>query len=271
MAGMHLDTLALYDADSAGPSSLADAATDRGLAVLPLSTDPEADAVAPRTGLAWRCPTGYAELQQVAGRALPLTAAPGAWLVGLPEDVLGRRLSVRTAGELAAGGDPGLPRVASVKLANHKRRSLPMQRVDDVQGVRTWAARLPADYQLLLANDWLRFHSEYRIFTVGRSAVAWSPYVIEDEVYSPALRHHRASFHDEAAAFAEGVLGALPDRLVPPAIVMDIARLDSDGRLVLLETNTSWGAGLYGCDPQAVLDAVLVANQPADPYWSWTP
>lgn len=56
-----------------------------------------------------------------------------------------------------------------------------------------------------------------------------------------------------------------------PAVVLDGGRVEDDGRMVVLEANTAWGAGLYGCDPGAVLDAVLAANEPADPYWTWRP
>jgi len=57
---------------------------------------------------------------------------------------------------------------------------------------------------------------------------------------------------------------------VPPACVLDIARL-ADGRFAVLETNTAWAAGLYGCDPDGVLQAVLAAQRPADPAWLFQP
>lgn len=199
-----------------------------------------------------------------------MTAAPAAWFAALSTELLGRRVATRTAGELAAGADPGLDRVETVKLATHKRRLMPLQRVADLAAARTWAATLPPTYQLLLSDRWLQMHSEYRVFTIGRQAVAWSPYLVEDEPWSPELSWHRASFHDEAAAYAEAVLADLPDADVPPAVVLDIARTEN-ARLVLLEANTTWGAGLYGCDPERVLDAVLAANLPAHPRWRWTP
>lgn len=80
----------------------------------------------------------------------------------------------------------------------------------------------------------------------------------------------RASFHDEAASFVAHVLTGLPKSRVPPACVLDIAR-QPDGRLVVLEANTTWGAGLYGCDPDQALRAVLAANEPGSDEWAWTP
>lgn len=66
------------------------------------------------------------------------------------------------------------------------------------------------------------------------------------------------------------MLSRLAGTDVPPACVLDIGRLTGGG-LVVLEVNTPWGAGLYGCDPTGVLRAVLAANDPADSRWLWTP
>jgi hypothetical protein len=52
--------------------------------------------------------------------------------------------------------------------------------------------------------------------------------------------------------------------------VLDIAR-QPHGRLVVLEANTAWGAGLNGCDPDQALRAVLAANEPASDESAWTP
>jgi len=52
------------------------------------------------------------------------------------------------------------------------------------------------------------------------------------------LYRHDASFHDQAATFAAEVLSSLADVQVPPACILDVARLPS-GRLVALETNTT--------------------------------
>lgn len=105
---------------------------------------------------------------------------------------------------------------------------------------------------------------------MARQVVAASPYRIEDEGWSAELYLHRASWHDKAAQFAVDVLAGLPGNDVPPACVLDIARLE-DGRFAVLETNTVWAAGLYGCDPDAVLHAVLAAQHPVEPKWLFRP
>lgn len=77
--------------------------------------------------------------------------------------------------------------------------------------------------------------------------------------------------HTEAAQWVRNFLCALPADDVPPAAVLDVARL-SNGRLVVLEANQCWPSGLYGCDPHAALDAILTANTAGhDERWLWRP
>lgn len=220
---------------------------------------------------AWRVPTGAAALSAWSGSPLALAAAPPTWLTRRAAGVLGgRRLAVVTAADLAAGRVPF--EVRSVKPAVLKVRWLPAQRVADTSAAAevVAAAGVPGSSSLLVADGWLTCESEYRVFCVGRDVAAWSPYRIEDEGWSAELFLHRASWHDDAARFAAAVLADAAEDDVPPACVLDIARL-TDGRFAVLETNTVWAAGLYGCDPVAVLRAVLAAQNPADAGWLFDP
>lgn len=262
--------LALY-ADSAHNGGRLRAAAERlGLTVLDLPRDPADLRAGPRPGLAWRAPVGLVAALMARGIPLRLTAAGPRWFADLRPEVLGRRVAVVDAATVAAGQLP-FP-VRMVKLADAKAPGFAATRTADSAGAAdaVHAAGLPPQARLLVADRWLDVDSEYRVYCIGRRAVALSPYLVEGEPWSPLLHRHRASFHDEAAAFAAGVLSDLPAADVPPACVLDVARLPA-GRFVVLETNTTWGAGLYGCDPVEVLRAVLAANDPADGRWLWTP
>jgi hypothetical protein len=163
-----------------------------------------------------------------------------------------------------------------VKLADGKRSEFPATRFASVEALdRTLATFADSEHlELLATTGWLSIDSEYRLFTVAREVVALSPYRVQDDPWSPLLRTHRASFHEEAGRWVETFLTSLPEGRVPPAAVLDVARL-TDGRFVLLEVNQCWGAGLYGCDPAGALSAVLAANIPdasgAHDRWRWRP
>lgn len=220
---------------------------------------------------AWRVPTGAAALSAWSGRPLSLAVAPPGWLVRRSPDVLGgRRLAVIAVADVLAGRVPF--EVQALKPAVLKVRGLPAQRVSGTAAAQAVVAdaALPEAVTLLVADSWLNCESEYRTFCVGREVLTASPYRIEDEGWSAELFLHRASWHDRAAEFASEVLAALPEDDVPPACVLDIARL-SDTSFAVLETNTVWATGLYGCDPDAVLKAVLAAQRPADSKWLFQP
>ena len=262
--------LALYADSAHNGGRLHVAAQQLGLAVLDLPRDPADLRLHPRPGLAWRAPLGFVAALIVLGTSIRLTAAGPQWFASLAPEVLGRRVAVVDAAALAAE-QVAFP-VNMVKLADAKLTGFSATKTASTAHaadfVRT--AALPPRTRLLVADRWLDCASEYRVFCIDRRAVACSPYLVEGEAWSPMLHRHHASFHDQAGTFAAEVLSSLPDAQVPPACVLDIARLPS-GKLVVLETNTTWGAGLYGCDPVEVLRAILAANDPADDSWLWTP
>ena len=262
--------LALYSDSEHNGGRLRRAAEQRGLAVVELPKDPTEVAVVPRPGLAWRAPLGLMATLVVRGLPIRLAAPGPDWFAALPVDVLGRALDVVTAEKLMAGA--ARFDVRMVKLADAKLSGFAAARVRGAAAAAEVVDRasLPADSRLLIADAWLECDSEYRVFCIGKEPVTCSPYLVEGEAWGPLLTQHHASFHEEATAFAADVLTSLGEQDIPPACVLDVARLPN-GRLVLLEANTTWGAGLYGCDPLRVLEAVLAANEPVDPAWLWTP
>ena len=223
-------------------------------------------------GVAYRCPGGLLAAAMAAGAPIHLVGASAAWFAGLPVEFTGREWTLTDV----AGVRDRLSRgPAFVKLAEAKHRGLPATRYRTVDAVDAAlvGVQAPASLQLLATSGWLDLDSEYRVFTIGADVVAWSPYLVQDDPWTPLLRTHRASFHDEAAQFVRDLMEALPPSDVPPTAVIDVARL-VDGRLVVLEVNHVWSSGLYGCDPSAVLEAVTVAadttRDPPD-RWVWRP
>src|SRR5262249_54416436 len=50
---------------------------------------------------------------------------------------------------------------------------------------------------------------------------------------------------------------------LPPAVVVDIGRIAGRG-WAIIEANAAWGSGLYGCDPEHVLDVLSRASLERD-------
>ena len=278
-----ITTLADAPNSSTGLYDLAAEGERTGLIVrrIPLDGDGTVDVAALVTvagpGVAYRCAGGPLGTAIATGAPIRLVGATAKWFAGLPAEVTGRSWTLGRVADARALLTRG---PAFVKLAEAKFRGLPARRYRSLEDFDTVLAGVHAapGLPLLATSGWLPIDSEYRVFTKGRDALAWSPYLVQDDPWTPLLRTHRASFHDQAAQFVSDLLAALPLDDVPPTAVLDVARL-TDNRFVLLETNHVWASGLYGCDPRAVLPAVLAAADPAaNPAgssdwdrWVWRP
>ncbi|MCC6739503.1 MAG: ATP-grasp domain-containing protein, partial [Planctomycetia bacterium] len=74
-----------------------------------------------------------------------------------------------------------------------------------------------------------------------------------------AARRREVSAH-VLRAFASSIL-ADPAVEVPRAAALDVGRIRGRGWAVV-ELNSAWAAGLYGCDPEAVLEVLRHASGP---------
>ena len=261
-------SVALFARNDDTRTALAGAVKRRGLELIELTADPQSlvDAVAP--GVAVRVPGGLAAAALRRGAPLLLHGPTPGWFAGL-HPAIGRGWQLGDADGAHALLHNG---PAFIKLADAKHQQFPAGRFTDPTEFEAAMTRFGAGrgVQLLATSEWWSVDSEYRVFTAGRTAMTVSPYRVLDEPWSPMLHTSRASFHREAADFVAVVLAELRDEDVPPAAVLDVARLAS-GRFAILEANQAWGSGLYGCDPDQALVAILAANAPCDDRWRWRP
>ena len=251
-------------------AALTHAAHRVGLPVAQLPGDPaEVTGLRSADGVAWRAAGGYLTTLIAGGVDIRLYGAGPSWFAGLPRDVTGRDIRLVSVGEAPDLVGP-VPAVA--KLADEKHPAFSaawVRNADDLRN-RLRTARLPADSTLIIMDHWLDLASEYRVFTIGREPVAWSPYVVEGEEWSPTLRHHRASWHDEAATFVALMLADLPAEDVPPTAVIDVGRTEAGDSPS--SRSTTCGAPACTAATPTGSCAVLAANDPdCAPRWRWRP
>ncbi len=103
----------------------------------------------------------------------------------------------------------------------------------------------------VLTAEPVRWLDEYRCFVLKGQVVTASPYAWLGERED----HSHAAFELEAArAFASDVL-ARAGELFPPAVVLDVGRIEGRGWAVV-ELNPAWSSGLYACDPAGALRVI---------------
>jgi hypothetical protein len=172
---------------------------------------------------------------------------PEDWLVQLPEKFRKRTVRLTTLGEVR-----GLTTPAFVKPPNDK--SFAAQ-------VYECGALLPSEFDddmaVLTANP-VRWRAEYRCFCLDGKVKTASPYV-RSGVHAQHTDYKATREELESATdFAEQAL-AETKWFTPRAVVLDVGQIADKGWAVV-EANGAWGSGIYGCNPDAVLDVIRHAT-----------
>lgn len=177
---------------------------------------------------------------------LDLLSPPDTWLVDLPMEYKLREIRLTTLGEART-----LNRPMFVKPPNDK----------------TFPARaytgetLPAGYDdtmPVLVSQLVEWDAEYRCFILDRKLKTFSIYSRHGELQR---EQGFTASEEEKRAVTGFVARILLDARVelPRATVIDVGTL-VDGRWACVEQNAAWGAGIYGCDPEDVLEVVRAAS-----------
>ena len=182
---------------------------------------------------------------------LSLVSPPDDWLAVLPRAYKLRDIALTTLGQAR-----GVVGRAFIKPPNDK--SFPAR----VYG----GAELPIEYDdtmPVLVSEVVTWTVEYRCFVLGRRLKTCSAY----SRFGDSLRDSGYASTAEEDLGAEAFIDALladPGVQLEHATVIDIGFIEGAG-WACVEQNAAWGAGIYGCDPGAVLDVVRAASQRSSP------
>jgi hypothetical protein len=195
-------------------------------------------------GLSQRDPVLYGEplfADVVAGAlGIALFQAPFDWLPSLPQHYLQRAVTCTSLGAARQQVQPAFIKPADDKCFPAQVYASGAELPDD--------AVLPPETPVLISAP-VSWTVEYRCFVADGQVHTCSPYwrdgtlaQAEDGAW-PAPIVER----DAALTFAHTLL-AEPQVAVPPAFVLDVGIIAGRGWAVV-EANSAWGAGIYGCDP----------------------
>jgi len=172
---------------------------------------------------------------------------PEDWLVNLPEALRKRTVHLTTL-----GGARGLTAPAFVKPPNDKSFAAQVHESGAVL-----RSEFDDDMAVLTATP-VRWRAEYRCFCLDCQVKTASPY-LRSGFHAQQTDYEATREELEAATdFAEQAL-AETKRFTPRAIVLDVGQVADKGWAVV-EANGAWGSGIYGCDPDAVLDVIRHAT-----------
>jgi hypothetical protein len=119
-------------------------------------------------------------------------------------------------------------------------------------------SELPAEDQLppdlpVLVSDIVSWAVEFRCFVLDGKVATLSPYLRNQQRLETDDGAFPASDEEftNASHFAATLLADHAATL-PSAVVVDVGLIADQGWAVV-EANTAWGAGIYGCDPAVIL------------------
>ncbi|MFI5380754.1 MAG: ATP-grasp domain-containing protein [Tepidisphaerales bacterium] len=174
------------------------------------------------------------------------------WLPSLPRELLRRRIYRSTLKDARSLRSP-----AFIKAVNDKTFPAAVHEA----GLRIAADDVLSDDTPVLISDVVQWEDEYRCFVLdGRvqtASIYWRDGCLARND-DGSWMNDDCVFND-AIEFAEQVLGR-PGLASPPAFVLDVGRIRGQGWAVI-EGNSAWAAGIYGCDPERVLPAVYRATR----------
>jgi hypothetical protein len=165
------------------------------------------------------------------------------WLVALPARYRQREMSVTTLRAAVALREP-----AFIKPPNDKSFKAK---------VYASGSELPAEYDqdmAVLVAEPVQWMDEFRCFVLNGKVQTLSPYLRSGELAENSEFKATSKELAQAAAFAESV-AASPDVDLPRAVALDVGCIRNRGWAVV-EANGAWGSGIYGCDPEAVLNVI---------------
>jgi hypothetical protein len=183
---------------------------------------------------------------------IALLEPPLDWLTTVPPEHLRRRITFTTLAHARRR-----PSRAFFKSADEK--AFPPGVYDP--GALPASNLLSPDSPVLISEP-VEMELEFRCFVLHRAVRTLSPYWRDGRRVETEEGRWPASDEEFAAAeaFAASVLADERVRL-PPAIVLDVARVRGGG-WVVIEVNPCWASGVYGCDPEAVLEVIRRACVP---------
>ena len=108
----------------------------------------------------------------------------------------------------------------------------------------------------VLISEPVKWNSEFRFFIADGEIKTFSPYSRNGNLIQNENGEWIATEQENQKAY-ELCQSILENEVntIPPAVVIDIGEIENRGWAVV-EANTCWASGIYGCDPSKVLEVI---------------
>ncbi|MEM6256917.1 MAG: ATP-grasp domain-containing protein [Planctomycetota bacterium] len=175
------------------------------------------------------------------------------WLIHLPNEYVRRRVWIGKLSDAFALSKPTFVKPMSITkpfTAGVYRNGEELKK----------ACHVDNDEEVMM-SEIVNWTSEYRCYVLDGKPMTISPYFVDGN----AARDDSGEWLNPNPEESDAVRAFIADLLeghaatLPRSIVIDAGRLD-DGSIAVIEANSAWGSGLYGCDTATALDVIAEAT-----------
>lgn len=108
----------------------------------------------------------------------------------------------------------------------------------------------------VLISEPVKWNAEFRFFIADGKIKTFSPYSRNGELIQNENGEWIATEKETQNAYelCQSILDN-ESEMIPPAVVIDVGEIDDRGWAVV-EANTCWASGIYGCEPSKVLEVI---------------
>lgn len=184
-----------------------------------------------------------------------MVGCPPDWTVSLPHFLLSREIYQTTLQEALSISQP--------RFVKHAISKAFPAAVYCSKSLAKATEKIPRQ-SLVHVGEPVQFELEFRCFVFERTIAAISLYRRDGTAFSDhePLLNENGNEQEAAVEFANSVL-ATEEVKCPPAFVLDIGYITERGWAVV-EFNECWASGIYGCQPDRVLETLIHACVFAD-------
>ncbi len=175
-----------------------------------------------------------------------LLEPPIDWLPRLPREYRLREIELMTLGQARTMIRPAFikpPNDKSFPAAVYTGPMLPTQYPDDMP---------------VLVSEIVQWEKEFRCFILDRELRTYSIYLRDGQLQGENEFRSTDLEDEELITYVEAILADARVEL-PRTAVLDVGVIAGKGWAVV-EQNSAWGSGIYGCDPRAVLEVLRFAS-----------
>lgn len=216
--------------------------------------------------ISWWMPAAHAARLQRVGQAKELIAPGPYWLTQVPQSLTQRKVSSFTVEDFLSQSPENefFIKPAEAKIEGFEAAWRNFSQTCEIIS----ELKIPSGTVLQWSDKLIDINHEYRFYVLDGKVLTGSSYLVDGITHYDGAESSKLS---EAKEFAQYAVSVIDNQ--PSAYVIDVGIDMSTNSWLVIEGNPAWCSGIYGSDPQKVIQVIEKSCNSADDdkNYLWTP